>query len=115
MRISDWSSDVCSSDLEGQNVWLHVENTLDEDSSIHWHGLIVPFQMDGVPGVRFPGIKPHSTFVYEFPLLQSGTYWYHSNSGLQEQQDHYGPMINDPADPHQPGRSPGRERKCPHG
>ena len=58
---------------EGQNVRLHVENTLDEDSSIHWHGLIVPFQMDGGPGVSFPGIKPHTTFVYEFPLLQSGT------------------------------------------
>ena len=84
---------------EGQNVRLHVENTLDEDSSIHWHGLIVPFQMDGVPGVSFPGIKPHSTFVYEFPLLQSGTYWYHSHSGLQEQQGHYGPMIIDPAEP----------------
>src|SRR3546814_7835057 len=78
---------------EGQNVRLHVENTLNEDSSIHWHGLIVPFQMDGVPGVSFPGIKPHTTFVYEFPLLQSGTYWYHSTSGLQEQQGHYGPKI----------------------
>jgi len=84
---------------EGQNVRLHVENTLDEDSSIHWHGLIVPFQMDGVPGVSFPGIKPHTTFVYEFPLLQSGTYWYHSHSGLQEQQGHYGPIVIDPAEP----------------
>ena len=84
---------------EGQNVRLHVENTLDEDSSIHWHGLIVPFQMDGVPGVSFPGIKPHTTFVYEFPIVQSGTYWYHSHSGLQEQQGHYGPMVIDPADP----------------
>lgn len=83
---------------EGQNVRLHVENTLDEDSSIHWHGLLVPFQMDGVPGLSFPGIKPRSTFTYEFPLLQSGTYWYHSHSGLQEQQGHYGPMIIDPAD-----------------
>ena len=83
---------------EGQNVRLHVENTLNEDSSIHWHGLIVPFQMDGVPGVSFPGIKPHSTFVYEFPLLQSGTYWYHSHSGLQEQQGHYGPIVIDPAE-----------------
>src|SRR3546814_1190979 len=76
---------------EGQNVRLHVENTLDEDSSIHWHGLIVPFQMDGVPGVSLPGIKPRSTFVYEFPLRQSGTYWYHSHSGLKEQQGQYGP------------------------
>ena len=82
---------------EGQNVRLVVENTLDEDTSIHWHGLIVPFQMDGVPGVSFPGIAKRSTFTYEFPLKQSGTYWYHSHSGLQEQLGHYGPMIIDPA------------------
>jgi CopA family copper-resistance protein len=82
---------------EGQNVRLVVENTLDEDTSIHWHGLIVPFQMDGVPGVSFPGIRGRSTFTYEFPLRQSGTYWYHSHSGLQEQLGHYGPMIIDPA------------------
>lgn len=84
---------------EGQNVRLHVQNTLEEDTSIHWHGLIVPFQMDGVPGVSFPGIKPKTTFTYEFPIVQSGTYWYHSHSGLQEQQGHYGPIIIDPADP----------------
>ncbi|UDF04067.1 copper resistance system multicopper oxidase [Asticcacaulis sp. AND118] len=82
---------------EGQTVRLHVENTLDEDSSIHWHGLILPFQMDGVPGISFPGIKPHTTFVYEFPVVQSGTYWYHSHSGLQEQLGHYGPIVIDPA------------------
>jgi CopA family copper-resistance protein len=82
---------------EGQNVRLVVNNHLNEDTSIHWHGLIVPFQMDGVPGVSFPGIKAHSTFTYEFPLKQSGTYWYHSHSGLQEQSGHYGPMIIDPA------------------
>ena len=82
---------------EGQKVRLHVENALDEDSSIHWHGLILPFQMDGVPGVSFPGIKPRSTFTYEFPIVQSGTYWYHSHSGLQEQLGHYGPIVIDPA------------------
>jgi CopA family copper-resistance protein len=82
---------------EGQNVRLHVTNSLDEDSSIHWHGLLLPFQMDGVPGVSFPGIRPGETFVYEFPVRQSGTYWYHSHSGLQEQQGHYGPMVIDPA------------------
>ena len=82
---------------EGQNVRLVVNNMLDEDTSIHWHGLILPFQMDGVPGVSFPGIRARSTFVYEFPLRQSGTYWYHSHSGLQEQLGHYGPMIIDPA------------------
>jgi FtsP/CotA-like multicopper oxidase with cupredoxin domain len=82
---------------EGQNVRIHVENALDEDTSIHWHGLLLPFQMDGVPGVSFPGIKPRSTFTYEFPIRQSGTYWYHSHSGHQEQQGHYGPLIIDPA------------------
>ena len=83
---------------EGQQARLTVINDLDEDSSIHWHGLILPFQMDGVPGVSFPGIKPRSTFVYEFPVVQSGTYWYHSHSGLQEQLGHYGPIVIDPAD-----------------
>lgn len=82
---------------EGENVRLIVDNRLDEDTSIHWHGLIVPFQMDGVPGISFPGIRPRSTFTYEFPLRQSGTYWYHSHSGLQEQAGHYGPIIIDPA------------------
>jgi CopA family copper-resistance protein len=82
---------------EGQNVRLSVANTLDEDTSIHWHGLLVPFQMDGVPGVSFPGIKPGETFTYEFPVRQAGTYWWHSHSGLQEQVGHYGPMIIDPA------------------
>jgi CopA family copper-resistance protein len=84
---------------EGQQVRLAVRNDLDEDTSIHWHGLIVPFQMDGVPGISFPGIKARSTFVYEFPLKQAGTYWYHSHSGLQEQIGHYGPLIIDPAGP----------------
>src|SRR3546814_11470450 len=83
---------------EGQRVRITVENALDEDTSFHWHGLILPFQMDGVPGVSFPGIKPKTTFVYEFPIKQSGTYWYHSHSGLQEQQGHYGPIVIDPAD-----------------
>ncbi len=82
---------------EGQTAKLTVVNDLDEDSSIHWHGLILPFQMDGVPGVSFPGIKPRSQFVYEFPVVQSGTYWYHSHSGLQEQLGHYGPIVIDPA------------------
>jgi len=82
---------------EGQNVRLHVTNHLDEDTSIHWHGLLLPFQMDGVPGISFPGIRPHETFTYEFPVRQSGTYWYHSHSGLQEQSGHYGPIVIDPA------------------
>jgi len=83
---------------EGQNVRIHVENTLDEDTSIHWHGLILPFHMDGVPGISFPGILPRTTFTYEFPVVQNGTYWYHSHSGLQEQSGHYGPLMIDPAD-----------------
>ena len=81
---------------EGQTVRLHVTNNLPEETSIHWHGLLVPFQMDGVPGVSFPGIKPGETFVYEFPVLQSGTYWYHSHSGLQEPVGHYAPIVIDP-------------------
>jgi CopA family copper-resistance protein len=84
---------------EGQRVRIAVRNELDEDTSIHWHGVLVPFAMDGVPGVSFPGIKARSTFVYEFPIIQSGTYWYHSHSGLQEQVGHYGPLIFDPAEP----------------
>ena len=81
---------------EGQEIMLNVKNKLKEDSSIHWHGLLVPFQMDGVPGVTFPGIKPGETFQYKYSVPQSGTYWYHSHSGLQEQQGHYGPIIIDP-------------------
>ena len=82
---------------EGQTVRLNVINDLDEDSSIHWHGLLVPPQHDGVPGVSFPGIKPRSSYLYEFPVRQNGTYWYHSHSGLQEQLGHYGPIVIDPA------------------
>ncbi len=84
---------------EGQKVRLSVTNTLKEDTSIHWHGLLVPFEMDGVPGVSFPGIRPGETFVYEFPIIQSGTYWYHSHSGLQEQEGHYAAIVIDPAGP----------------
>jgi CopA family copper-resistance protein len=84
---------------EGDEVTLRVINRLHEDTSIHWHGLLLPFQFDGVPGVSFPGIKPGETFTYKFPLRQSGTYWYHSHSGLQEQSGHYGPLIIDPAEP----------------
>lgn len=82
---------------EGDRVRLSVTNELRETTSIHWHGLLVPFQMDGVPGVAFPGIPPGETFVYEFPVRQSGTYWYHSHSGLQEAEGVYGPIVIDPA------------------
>ncbi|MGB3626900.1 MAG: copper resistance system multicopper oxidase, partial [Henriciella sp.] len=82
---------------EGEEIRISVRNGLDADTSIHWHGLLVPFYMDGVPGVSFPGIKPGETFQYKFAVPQSGTYWYHSHSGLQEQVGHYGPLIVDPA------------------
>ena len=84
---------------QGRTVRIAVTNALAEDTSIHWHGLLVPFQMDGVPGISFPGIAPRTTFTYEFPLIQSGTYWYHSHSGLQEQMGHYGPLVIDPEGP----------------
>lgn len=85
---------------EGREAILRVTNHLSsEDTSIHWHGIILPPEMDGVPGVSFAGIKPGETFTYRFPIEQSGTYWYHSHSGLQEQLGHYGPLIIDPAEP----------------
>ena len=85
---------------EGQNVVIRVHNRLrDEDTSIHWHGLIVPMDMDGVPGVSFAGIKPGEMFEYRFPVNQNGTYWYHSHSGLQEQLGHYGALIVESAEP----------------
>ena len=69
---------------EGDDVTIRVTNNLAVPSSIHWHGLILPYQMDGVPGISFKGIMPGETFVYKFKLQQSGTYWYHSHSGFQE-------------------------------
>jgi len=84
---------------EGQRAHLSVTNDLDEDTSIHWHGVLLPFQMDGVPGISFPGIKPGQTFHYEFPVIQAGTYWYHSHSNLQEAMGCYGPLVIDPAGP----------------
>lgn len=82
---------------EGQRVVLNVRNALAEDSSIHWHGLLLPADMDGVPGISFPGIAPGESYRYEFDVIQNGTYWYHSHSGWQEQTGVYGPMIIDPA------------------
>ena len=84
---------------QGEDVTLRVTNNLAVDSSIHWHGIILPSGMDGVPGFSFPGIKPGETFTYRFPVLQSGTYWYHSHSGFQEQTGLYGAMIIDPTEP----------------
>jgi len=78
---------------EGQNAHLRVHNHLEESTSIHWHGILLPFQMDGVPGVVFPGIDPGQTFEVDFPVRQAGTYWYHSHSGLQEQVGQTGPIV----------------------
>ncbi|AIA76443.1 copper resistance protein CopA [Halomonas campaniensis] len=83
---------------EGQDAVLRVTNLLDESTSIHWHGLILPPEMDGVPGVSFAGIAPGETFTYRFPVRQNGTYWYHSHSGMQEQLGHVGPLIIDAAE-----------------
>ena len=84
---------------EGDTVTLRVANTLGEDASIHWHGILLPANMDGVPGLSFHGIRPGETYVYRFKVRQGGTYWYHSHSGFQEQQGLYGPLIIDPLKP----------------
>ncbi len=81
---------------EGEDAVIRVTNKLQEATSIHWHGILVPPEMDGVPGVSFFGIKPGETFTYRFPVKQSGTYWYHSHSGGQELEGMYGPIIIDP-------------------
>ena len=81
---------------EGDTVTLRVTNRLSEPTSIHWHGIILPNPMDGVPGLTFHGIAPGETFTYQIPVRQSGTYWYHSHSGFQEQQGLYGPLVIEP-------------------
>src|SRR5688572_14868286 len=83
---------------EGDTVTLRVRNELDEETSIHWHGILLPFDMDGVPGVSFHGVPPGETFTYRFDVRQSGTYWYHAHSGFQEQLGLYGPLIIEPRD-----------------
>ena len=82
---------------EGDMVTLRVTNRMREATSIHWHGIILPFQMDGVPGISFPGIAPGETFTYRFKVEQSGTFWYHSHSGTQEQTGMYGALVIEPA------------------
>ena len=84
---------------EGETVTINVRNDLPESSSIHWHGIILPPEMDGVPGISFDGIPPQTSFTYQFKLQQSGTYWYHSHSGFQEQTGLYGPIVIDPIEP----------------
>ena len=84
---------------EGDTVTLRVANTLDEDASIHWHGILLPANMDGVPGLSFHGIRPGETYVYRFKVRQAGTYWYHSHSGFQEQLGLYGPLVIEAREP----------------
>lgn len=82
---------------EGDEVTIRVTNQLAESTSIHWHGFILPYQMDGVPGISFDGIAPGTTFTYRFRLQQSGTYWYHSHAGMQELTGMYGAIVVLPA------------------
>ncbi|MEL7553556.1 copper resistance system multicopper oxidase [Pseudomonas protegens] len=84
---------------EGDRVTVRVRNRLDQPSSIHWHGIILPADMDGVPGLSFEGIEPGGLYRYSFPVKQHGTYWYHSHSGLQEQLGVYGPLVIDAREP----------------
>src|SRR5699024_5073499 len=84
---------------QGTEVTLRVTNRLGVPTSIHWHGILVPFQMDGVPGISFKGIAPGETFVYQFKVHQSGTYWYHSHTHFQEQVGLYGALIVEPDSP----------------
>lgn len=82
---------------EGDTVTIRVTNKLEEETSIHWHGILPPYQMDGVPGISFKGIAPGETFIYQFKVEQNGTYWYHSHSGMQEQTGLYGAIIVEPS------------------
>ncbi|WOC78508.1 copper resistance system multicopper oxidase [Stutzerimonas frequens] len=84
---------------EGDTVTLRVRNRLPHDTSIHWHGILLPANMDGVPGFSFAGIAPDGMYEYRFKVKQSGTYWYHSHSGFQEQLGVYGALIIDPKEP----------------
>jgi CopA family copper-resistance protein len=84
---------------EGDTVTLRVKNKLKDSTSIHWHGILLPANMDGVPGLSFHGIEPDGMYVYQFKVRQNGTYWYHSHSGLQEQSGVYGPLVIDAKEP----------------
>jgi CopA family copper-resistance protein len=88
---------------EGEEVTINVKNNLNETTSIHWHGLILPYQQDGVPTISYDGIKAGETFTYNFPIVQSGTYWFHSHSGFQEPDGAYGAIVIEPK-----GREPFR-------
>lgn len=88
---------------EGEDVVINVTNNLSEPTSVHWHGLILPFDQDGVPGISYDGIAPGETFTYRFPIIQSGTYWFHSHTDFQEPDGAYGAIVIEPE-----GREPFR-------
>ena len=81
---------------EGDTAIVSITKRFPKPSSIHWYGLRVPLNMDGVPGFSFPGIAPGGTFVYRLPLRHAGTFWYHGHSGFQEQIGLYGAIVIDP-------------------
>ena len=83
---------------EGEKVTIKVTNNLSESTSIHWHGLILPYKQDGVPGISYDGIAPGETFTYRFPIVQAGTYWFHSHTGFQEPDGAYGSIVIEPKD-----------------
>jgi CopA family copper-resistance protein len=84
---------------EGDDITIRVRNALDRATAIHWHGVITPANMDGVPGLSFRGISPGETYAYRFPVRQSGTYWYHAHADFQEQEGVYGAIVIDPREP----------------
>lgn len=84
---------------EGDTISLRVANRLRENASIHWHGILLPANMDGVPGLSFHGIRPGESYLYRFKVRQAGTYWYHSHSAFQEQRGLYGPLVIEPREP----------------
>ena len=88
---------------EGEDVTINVTNNLSASTSIHWHGLILPYKMDGVPTISYDGIEPGESFTYNFPIVQAGTYWFHSHSGFQEPDGAYGAIVIEPK-----GREPFR-------
>ena len=90
---------------EGDTARIHVTNRMKENTSVHWHGVLVPPGMDGVPDLSFLPIEPGATFTYEFPIRQKGTYWYHSHTRLQEQSGVYGSIVIKPKDYRSPARS----------
>ena len=93
----------------GDTARIHVKNTMDVNTSIHWHGILLPNREDGVPYLTTPPIKPGTTYTYEFPITHAGTYWYHSHTGLQEQRGVYGSIVIAP-----PNEAKKFDKEFPH-